>query len=485
MSGSRPNILFAIADDASHFGCYGHGFVRTPNADRVARQGVRMQNMFTTNPKCAPSRASILTGLHTWQLREACTHWCVFPGADEFDVYTDLLAAAGYHVGHTGKGWGPGDFRRRGRDLNPAGRDYNERKISPPQNSGICDCDYAANFEDFLGARAPEQPFCFWYGGREPHRHYVQGEGVAHGKALAEVTEIPPYWPQDDVVRGDMLDYAFEIEWFDTQLGKMLARLEEIGELDNILVIVTSDNGCPFPRVKGNMYDDDFRLPFVAMWPDRIPPGRVIDDLASFIDLAPTFLEIAGLDVPDQLPGRSLTDVFTSQREGMVNLERTRAFMGRERHDLGREGDVGYPVRCLRTPEYLYVRNFKPELWPAGNPETGFTGCDGSPTKSLILAKKDAGDERYYELCFGKRPEEELFRITDDPHCMKNLASDPDHVQVLLSLREELELELQRTQDPRICGDGDVFDTYEYVGHEKCAHSWRAYEEGWWKPQRH
>jgi arylsulfatase A-like enzyme len=282
-----------------------------------------------------------------------------------------------------------------------------------------------------------------------------------------------------------MLDYAFEVEWFDMHLGRMLDALDEIGELENTLVIVTSDNGAPFPRVKGNMYDDDFRLPCVAMWPGRIEGGRVVDDLCSFIDLMPTFLELAGAGVPQDLPGRSLADIFDGQGSGMVNPERDRAYMGRERHDLGREGDVGYPVRCVRTPDYLYIRNFKPDLWPAGNPETGFTGCDSSPTKELIIAKRDEGELKYFELCFGKRPAEELYQITDDPYCLKNLAGHPDHEDTLEELREELERVLRETGDPRIFGNGDVFDEYEYIGWDTEPHSWKAYEEGWWEPQRY
>ncbi len=485
MPEPRPNILFAIADDASHFGCYGQRFVRTPNADRIAREGVRFDAMFTTNPKCAPSRASIVTGMHTWQLKEAATHWCVFPGPEEFDVYPDLLAKAGYHVGHTGKGWGPGDFTRRGREHNPAGPEYNERKLTPPEGSKIAPDDYAANFLDFLDDRQGDQPFCFWYGGREPHRHYVRGEGLAHGKRFDEIEEVPPYWPDDEDVRTDMLDYAFEVEWFDAQLGKMLDHLEKIGELDNTLVIVTSDNGAPFPRVKGMMYDDDFRLPCVAMWPAACQGGRVVDDLCSFIDFAPTFLELAGLDVPAHLPGRSLTDVLGSDKTGAINPQRARAFMGRERHDVGREGDVGYPVRCIRTPEWLYVHNLKPDLWPACNPETGFPGCDGGPTKDRILQLSQTGESRYFELCFGKHPAEELFHIPTDPHCMSNLAAEPEHKPVLDRLRSELETLLRQTGDPRTVGDGDVFDTYEYVGHDQAAHSWKAYVEGWFKPQSH
>lgn len=482
MSERRPNILFALADDASHFSAYGHSFVNTPHFDRVASEGVRFNNMFTTNPKSAPSRASILTGMHTWQLKAACTHYCYFPGPDEFAVYPDVLEAAGYHVGFTGKGWAPGDWKREGRTRNPAGPEYSSKKLIPPANTKIKDIDYAGNFEQFLDAREAGQPFCFWYGGKEPHRHYTYGEGIAHGKKLESVTQVPPYWPNEDVVKVDMLDYAYETEWFDMHLGRMLKTLEERGELANTLVIVSSDNGCPFPRVKGQMFDDDFRLPFAAMWPGKIPPGRVVDDLASFIDLMPTFLEVAGLAVPSGFPGRSLTDVLLSDKSGRATSDRNRAYMGRERHDLGREGDVGYPVRCIRTEQYLYVRNFEPERWPAGNPETGFTNCDGSPTKTRICELQEQGNGRYYEMAFGKRPAEQLFDVVNDPYCLENLADRPEMQPVRERLWGELQAMLTKTQDPRIRGKGDVFDQYEYVNAEKAPHSWQAYVEGRWRP---
>lgn len=483
---ARPNILFAIADDASHFSAYGHRFVDTPHFDRVARDGILFANAFTTNPKCAPSRASILTGRHTWQNRESCLHWNFWP--DDLPVYPDLLEGAGYHVGFTGKGWAPGDWERCGRTRNPAGVHYNDRTLTPPENSKISNNDYAGNFDDFLEARPEDRPFYFWYGGHEPHRHYVPGEGESHGKRLEDVDEVPPYWPQEDAVRGDMLDYAFEIEWFDRQLGKMLDRLEEIGELDNTLVIVTSDNGAPFPRVKGQMYDDDFRLPFAAMWGDRIHPGRRVDDPISFTDLAPTFLEAA--EVADGTradfdagPGKSLFDIFSAEGSGAVTADRQRVYMGRERHDMGREGDLGYPVRCIRTPQYLYVRNFAPDRWPAGNPETNYTNCDSSPTKRRILELHEEGDERFWGLAFDKRPAEELFDVLADPYCLDNLAARKEFADLKESLWRELEAELLRTEDPRISGNGDIFEEYEYI--VDAPHSWAHYLKGDWEPQKY
>ncbi|MEK3885147.1 sulfatase [Paenibacillus sp. PL2-23] len=475
---SRPNILFVIADDASHMGAYGHDFVSTPAFDRVAKEGVLFQNAFTTNPKCAPSRASILAGMHTWQMEEACNHFGKFPS--KFACYPDLLEEQGYHIGYTGKGWSPGDWKSGGRKRNPAGPAYNEKKLVPP-TTGISTIDYVANFHDFLDDRAGTEPFCFWFGCLEPHRHYEQGSGLRAGKRLEDI-KLPAYYPDDDTIRSDWLDYALEVEWFDTQLGRMLDLLEERGELDRTLIVVTSDNGMPFPRVKGQMYEQDFRLPMAICWREKVPGNRRVQDLVSFMDLAPTFLEAGGVTPPSQMSGNSLMSLLISDKEGQVDPSRVRAFMGKERHDLGTEGDVAYPVRCIRTPDYLYVRNFKPELWPAGNPETGYPNVDSSPTKTLLLKQHEEGDDEYYLLSFGKRPAEELFDIVADPECMVNLADVEAYQSLKESLWEELRDKLEQTGDPRIMGQGDIFDGYEYVGDQ--SHSWKAYKEGWFEKQR-
>jgi N-sulfoglucosamine sulfohydrolase len=473
----RPNILFAIADDASHFSAYGHRFVNTPGFDRVAREGVLFENAFTVNPKCAPSRACILTGMHTWQLEEACNHFGVFPS--KFEVFPDLLEDAGYFVGFTGKGWAPGDYTAGGFERNPAGPEFSGCTLDPP-SSTISKKDYAGNFEDFLSERPDDQPFCFWYGGHEPHRRYEEGEGIRSGKRIEDV-DVPEYWPDTDVVKSDILDYAFETEWFDSQLNQMLERLEANGELDNTIVVVTSDNGMPFPRVKGQMYEDDFHLPLAVRWGDQGKPGRVVSDFVSWIDFAPTFLEIAGVDRHTQHAGRSFADILTSSATGWIDGSRDHAFMGKERHDVGREGDLGYPVRCLRTKDFLYVRNYEPNRWPAGNPETGFTNVDSSPTKSLILEQHNSGNDRYYDLSFGKRPAEELFDMRADTACMHNLADEPGHVEIRQKMKSALDQALKMQGDPRIHGKGEVFDHYTYVGN--ATHSWKRYAEGNWERQ--
>lgn len=466
---SRPNILFAIADDASwkHFGAYGCDWVRTPGFDRVATNGILFTRAYTPNAKCAPSRSCIITGRNSWQLEEAANHSPFFPA--KFKSYAEALGEHGYWVGSTAKGWAPGNpgmVNGKRREL--TGPKFDEHKTEPPAKS-ISNNDYARNFEAFLEARPEGQPFCFWYGSTEPHRAYEFKAGIRYaGKNPADVDEVPPFWPDVDTVRTDLLDYAFEIEYFDLHLQRMLQKLEEMGELENTLVIVTADNGMPFPRVKGQVYEYSNHLPLAVMWPDGIEnPGRVIDDFVSFIDFAPTYLELAGLTAEEAgmqpMTGRSLNEFFRTGKEGHVIPERNFVLVGKERHDVGRPDDQGYPVRGIIKDHYLYLRNFKPGRWPKGNPETGYLNCDGSPTKTYILdTRRKKGVMEYWQLNFGKRVEEELYDIVQDPYCMNNLAADEHFADVKRSLEQEMTQKLTGQDDPRILGNGDVFDQYPY-----------------------
>jgi arylsulfatase A-like enzyme len=469
----RPNILFVIGDDwgRGHAGAYGCDWIKTPSFDRVAREGALFTHCFTSNPKCSPSRATILTGRNSWQLKEAVNHFSIMPS--EFAVYPALLEKAGYHVGLTGKGWGPGDFRSTGFAHNPAGREYQSRRLKPPYK-GISNNDYAGNFDDFLAKRpGKDTPFCFWLGFQEPHRVYEEGSGERAGRNPADVV-LPKYYPDSGVIRGDMLDYALEVEWLDRHLGLALKKLEDIGELDNTLVVVTSDHGMPFPRVKGQIYEDGFHIPLAIRWAGTVKPGRVVDDFINFRDLAPTFLGAAGLAPAPTMTGKSFLDVLRSPNSGVVDSTRDTMLVGKERHDLGRPNDQGYPVRGIRTRDFFYVRNYEPDRWPVGNPETGYRNCDDGPTKELLLR----GFDRYYRMSFGKRPPEELYDMKADPECIANLASDPKHAQVKRQLRDRMEDMLRKEGDPRMLGQAHFFDTIEYTGAK--AHSY----DNWLKAQK-
>jgi arylsulfatase A-like enzyme len=456
---SRPNILFIIFDDwngSTHAGAYGCDWIKTPNFDRVAREGVLFKYAFTSNPKCSPCRATILTGRNTWQLEEGVSHGGFFPKG--FETYPDLLEKSGYVVGLTGKGWAPGDFQTLAkRTRNPAGPSFDQVKLKPP-TTGISNIDYAGNFGQFLAQRDKSKPFCFWMGFHEPHRPYEWNSSARFGKKLEDV-KVPKFLPDTEIVRRDLLDYSVEVEWGDTQIGEALKQLEGAGVLEDTLVVVTSDHGMPFPYVKGQIHEDAFHLPLAMRWGKGIKAGRVVEDFVNVRDLAPTYMELAGLTPHPQMTGKSLAAILRSDKSGSIEGRDT-MLAGKERHDVGRPGDLGYPVRCLRTKDFLYVHNFHPERWAAGNPETDFGNCDPGPTKEVI---KMLGGH-YWDLCFGKRPADELYDIHRDPECVNNLANDLAFTQTLDEMRYKMMQMLRDDGDPRAFGKGDDLELYKYVG---------------------
>lgn len=450
----RPNILFCIADDWSwpHASIAGDKVVQTPNFDRIAREGVLFPNAFVTAPSCTPSRASILTGQWHWRLEEGGNLWSTLPA--KFEVYPDLLEKAGYHVSCTRKGWGPGQHQPGGRSRNPAGPQFK---------------DFAA----FLRARPQGAPFCFWFGSNDPHRPYERDSGIKSG-LKPEAVAVPPYLPDGETVRKDLCDYYFEVQRFDREVGELLAVLEERGELDHTLVVMTGDNGLPFPRCKSNLYDGGTNVPLAIRWPGRAPGGRIVEDFISVHDLAPTFLEAAGLTPPTAMTGRSLLAILASDKSGRIEPSRDHVLMGKERHAWVRRGGLGYPCRAIRTRHFLYVRNFKPDRWPAGDPARGgepfdpdrvYGDIDDSPSKTYMMEHRDDPQVRpLFALAFEKRPAEELYDLRKDPHQLRNVASDPAYADDRRESEASLLTKLKASGDPRILGDGDAFDTYPYYG---------------------
>jgi len=467
VKAAQPNILFAIADDLSfpHMGAYGTDWTKTPAFDRVAREGLLFNRCYTPNAKCAPSRSCLLTGRNSWQLEEAANHWCYFPA--KFPSYVEVLQKHGYVTGMTGKGWAPGiALDVTGKRRHMTGKPFNKRKAKAP-TTAISNNDYAGNFSDFLDSIPNNEPFCFWYGSTEPHRRYEYKSGVTKGKKkLADIDRVPSFWPDNDVVRHDLLDYALEVEHFDAHLGRMLSELEARGKLENTLVVVTADNGMPFPRVKGQEYEMSNHLPLAIMWANGIKnPGRTIEDLISFIDLAPTYLELAGIPWRDSkmapTPGKSLTPFFRDSSKGD---HRAFLLIGKERHDVGRPNDAGYPIRGIVQGPFLLIRNFQPDRWPAGNPETGYLNTDGSPTKTELLNARRAGlDDTHWNLAFGFRPEYEMFNVETDRECLSNIADAKRYANVRDQMKKTMNDALEAEGDPRLLGNGAIFDRYPYA----------------------
>jgi N-sulfoglucosamine sulfohydrolase len=434
-----------MADDWSypHAGVYGDRVIKTPAFDRVAREGMLFSHAFSAAPSCTPSRAAILTGQYPHRLEEGSQLWGYLP--KKFAVYPDQLEAAGYQVGLTRKGWGPGSETGGGFTRNPAGPRF-------------------ASFAAFWAKRDPTKPFCFWLGSSDPHRPYEKGTGIKSGMNPRDVV-VPPLWPDTPEVRSDILDYYFAVQRFDSDVAQALKLLEAAGELDNTIVVVTGDNGWPFPRAKANLYDAGTRQPLAIRWPRTVKAGSVSDAFVNLMDLAPTFLEAAGLKPSKDMTGASLLAIL----RGDPGAEsRDRVFLERERHANVREGGVGYPMRAVRTRDYLYIRNFHPERWPAGDPASGarqYGDVDPGPTKDVIIALGHApvGGLDLFALSFDRRPAEELYDVRQDPNNLHNLAADPKFAAVKTGLQKALSDWMETTGDPRANSDDGRFDRYPYV----------------------
>lgn len=447
----QPNILFCLSDDQSypHASAYGEPVIKTPVFDRIAREGVLFTQAYCASPSCTPSRSAILTGQDIWRLGQGGQLFGTLSASHP--VYTERLISSGYHVGYTGKGWAPGNEQAGGRTSNAAGPSF-------------------TGFQDFFSKAPKGKPWCFWFGSRDPHRGYSKGSGMRAGMDPTHV-KVPEIFPDTPEVRSDLCDYFFEIQRFDAQVGDMLELIEKAGQLDNTLVVMTSDNGMPFPRAKANLYDLGTRMPLAIRWKKRVPGGRTIDDFVNLIDLAPTFLEAAGMTTPDCMTGQSLLKLICSSKSGRVEPNRDCVYTARERHAWCRIDGKGYPSRMIRTHDYLYIRNYEPDRWPAGNTrivtnEGHYGDIDASPTKDVMIKQEDV-NARLFELSFGKHPPEELYDCQKDPYQMRNLASDPAHKATLRMLSDRLTAHLKATGDPRETTGEAPWDAWPYFGNNR------------------
>ncbi len=317
------------------------------------------------------------------------------------------------------------------------------------------------SFDEFLDERKPGEPFCYWHGGQDPHRPYELGVGVKSGMDLAKV-KVPACLPDTVTVRSDVADYLWEVQRFDREVGDIVRKLEVMGELDNTIIVVSGDNGMPFPRCKATLYDLGTRVPLAIRWGEKVQGLREVADFVSLCDLAPTFLEAVGLKPPGQMTGRSLTPLLLSKKSGQVDASRNYVLTGVERHVYP------YPKRAIRTKDFLYIRNFDPDKWTTGevkgrNPEYDFTetpwptepgafsfAIDPSPSKQFLRLNRKVSDiKQFAKLSFPQWPKDELYDLTSDPNQLKNVASRPDYAATLKSMQVRLIAQLTKTNDPR------------------------------------
>jgi len=440
-SDNRPNILFCIADDWGwpHAQSYGDNVVKTPNFSRVAKQGMLFEHAYISAPSCTPSRNAILTGKYHWQLGQGVNLWSEFPA--EHATFPRTLEKNGYFVGSYRKAFGPG------KDLpNPVAGD----KFKSPA--------------EFFKAHPKDKPFCFWFGASDPHRGYKKGSGVNSGMKLADVN-VPGSLPDVNQVRSDICDYYFEVQRFDREVGQMLDLLKSQGKLSNTIVIITGDHGYPFPRGKCNLYDLGARVPLAIMWGDKIKP-QTFTDFVSMVDIAPTILDFTNTPAPQPMSGHSLKQALLNGLS--VSADRKNVICGKERHTPCQQELLhGYPMRSIRTHDYLYIHNFKPERAPAGTSDSphrpNYGDIDAGPTKSFIIKHKDDPKyKKFFEYCMGQRPAEELYDNHKDPDQLHNLAADPSHAITKQTLKKELFKQLKATNELHLLGRGDEYEKIPY-----------------------
>ncbi|MFO0943517.1 MAG: sulfatase [Pirellulales bacterium] len=509
LAEQRPNVLFVFADDWGRFASAyakidGPGTVcdalSTPNFDRIANEGVLFRRAFVSAPSCTPCRSALLSGQHFWRTgRGAILRGAVWDGSQP--AFPLLLKDAGYHIGETYKVWSPGSpgdapfgagkyaYEKAGGRFNQfsenvtkmvaAGKPIEEAKQTL-YNEAI------KNFDAFLDARKEGQPFFYWFGPTNVHRKWVKGSGKKLWNIDPEQLKgkMPKFLPDVPEVREDLADYFGEIQALDTMLGLLRQRLEEKGELENTMIVVSGDHGAPgFPHGKCNLYDFGSSVSLAIRW-SKMQGGRVVDDLVSLPDLAPTFLELAGVERPAQMTGKSLVNLLKSNRPGIIEPERDAVYIGRERHVENARADfMPYPQRAIRTRDYLYIINFKPDRMPLGDhyrldgtneptleqlteeTRTTLPDEDSSPTKAWLVANRKTPEwQSHFNWVYGKRPREELYDLAKDPDQTTNVAGLPEYATIRSKLESRLMKTLTDTGDPRVVGDGTYFETPPLAG---------------------
>ncbi|MFK7734894.1 MAG: sulfatase [Pirellulaceae bacterium] len=436
VASARPNIVLIIADDMNWDDCgaYGHPLIRTPNIDRLAADGLRFQHAYLTTNSCSPSRASLITGLYPHNTGAEQLHWPLPEGTQTF---VQALKASGYYTAAAGK-WHMGDAVRDHFDkiyeastagfVLPSGAADGEKpKMIARQPSGCEDWGKA------LEEREPGKPFFLWLASLDPHREYTKG-ALDPPHKIEEVL-VPPYLPDTPEVREDLRLYYDEIGRLDEYVGKVMRQLEEQQVAENTLVLFISDNGRPFPRDKTTLYDGGIRTPWIVRWPARVAAGITTSSLVSAVDIAPTFLEIAGVGTEGlNFEGASFGRVL----ESSTATTRSYAFGEDHWHDYEDH------ARCVTDGAFKLIRNDYVDL-----PSTPSADAGRGPAWQAMLKLQSQGKLLpEQQACFrSPRPKWELYDLKRDPHELTNLAGESAYETVRERLQKALEDWSSRTGD--------------------------------------
>jgi len=429
VNDARPNLVLIIADDMGWDDSqpYGHPHLRTPSLQRLAEEGMRFDNAFVTASSCSPSRASILTGKYPHQTDAEQLHWPLPAGQVTF---VEKLKAAGYWTAAAGK-WHLGEAVKdrfdvvkpadvSGFQLQAGNKGDAADKKAIPDGAARSGC---ADWIATLRERPRDRPFLLWLASLDPHRGY-ETNIIPRPHAPGDVV-LPPYIPDTPTVRRDFDQYYDEISRLDGYVGQVLDELDRQNVATNTLVLFISDNGRPFPRDKTTLYDSGIKTPWIVRWPAHVKPGQTCASLVSTVDIAPTFLDAAGLPKPSIMPGRSIRMLLvdpTTKIRGYVHAEK-------HWHDYEAYG------RAIRSQRFKYIRNFYPDL-----PKTPPADVVRSPTYREMRRLHNVGELSVAQrLCFRLPiPPEELYDLEADPFEMKNLAADQKFAWVLRQFRNEL-----------------------------------------------
>ncbi len=424
----RPNIVFLFSDDHSvpDLGCYGNPGIQTPNLDRMAEEGMRFDRAYVTSPQCSPSRAAILTGRVPHDVHASRLHAPVPP----YDTnLIDLLKAQGYHTGAY-------------------------RKVHQPHIQKDFDF-YRGNDESlatFFRDRPEHKPFFLWFGSRDPHRGYKAG-AFQPPHDPEEVT-VPDFLPDTPEVRQDLAYYYDEIARFDKECGQILSLLEQHGLTGNTMVVMAGDNGMPFPRAKGTLYEPGIKVPLLIKWPGQIDAGRVSQELVSLTDLTATWLEAAGTQVPKNMHARSLMPVFRKSSKP----HREYVYAERNWHD---NWD---PMRCVVSERYKLIQNYRPEA--AYMPSLDLYN---SPSYKVIQRQRTEGalSDPLTWYALESRPQVEFYDLREDPGEWENLAYHEEYREMVRKYQRILSEWMQETHDflppPRGSFPGGLNSVYNSI----------------------
>lgn len=420
-----PNIVLFLSDDHDIFyaSFYGHERVRTPNMDRLAREGMVFNRAFTATAMCAPSRSMLYTGLYPHRNGAHPNHSEVRPGVRSLPHF---LGALGYRVALAGK------------------RHVGPREAFPFEYRAFGEVD------EFL-AGVGEEPFCLIIASDEPHTPHASG-GYTPGEVV-----LPPYFVDTPETRARTADYLTDIDLLDQEIGHALDLLERHGLEENTLFVYASDHGGPLPFGKWTLYDSGLNVPFVARWPGKVPPGVSTEAMISFVDVLPTFIEVAGGRPPADLDGRSFLPVLMGETDAHRNV-----VFGTHTNEGIRNGGP-YPIRAVRTLTHKYIlninhhRTFTNNITESGayselpvNARDLYRAGEGfGPMWNSWLerARRDTAAAQR-TLLYQHRPSEELYDLRTDPHEMKNLAFGPDQQDLRIRLRKMLMQWMQQQRDP-------------------------------------